>query len=34
MTTKTIKVNVGGTIFETTKSTLVKAEYFRSYFDR
>lgn len=29
-----VKLNVGGTIFTTFKSTLIKAGYFESYFER
>lgn len=29
-----VKLNIGGTIFTTFKSTLIKAEYFKSYFER
>lgn len=29
-----VKLNVGGTIFTTFKTTLIKAKYFESYFER
>ena len=33
-TTKSIKINVGGTIFETTQDTLKKSTYFNSFLNR